>query len=74
MSEKIEIKTMEVPAIAGSEVVFLAAVCVDKDGKAAIAYNAAEGVNVVRVGKALQEFGVDLANRGTKALEGAAEA
>lgn len=74
MSEKIETKKMDVPVIEGSEVIFLAAVCVDKDGKAAIAFNAAEGVNVIRVGKAMQEFGADLANRGTKALEGTAEA
>lgn len=74
MSEKIETKNMEVPVIEGSEIVFLAAVCVGKDGKAAIAFNAAEGVNVIRVGKALQEFGADLASRGTKALDGVAEA
>lgn len=74
MSGIIETKSMEIPVIEGSDVIFLAAVCVDKDGKASIAFNASEGVNVAKVGKALQEFGVDLESRGTKALKGNAEA
>lgn len=72
--DKVTTKKMDVPSIEGHEIVFIASVCVGDDGRAAIAFNALEGVNIVRVGQALAEFGADLAKRGTKAIEGPSEA
>ena len=74
MSDKIETQKIDVPVIEGTKVVFLATVCVGKDGRAAIAYNASEGVNIVKVGQALAVFGSDIAKRGISAVSDASEA
>lgn len=74
MEEKIKTTQMEVPVIDGSKPIFIAVVCVGEDGKAAIAYNVAEGVNISKVGRALSEFGKAVANSGVDGIAKVIEA
>lgn len=62
--DKIRTKQMDIPYIDGTEIVFIAAICVDEKGKASITYNALDGVNMAKISEALQQFGKDIASCG----------
>jgi len=61
MSEKTEITNLPIKIPKGNEAIFVLAITVDKDGKASIAYNFQNNVNVSKVAMALEDFAKRLA-------------
>ena len=59
-TEKIVSKKIDVPVIEGSEPIAIATVCVNEKGDGAIAFSALKGVDIMKIGNSLIDFGNQL--------------